>query len=73
MTGRGSPPCGTAPRLHGKYHAQGDPYAPFDTAYAMAYHVGGFWNTLLLWLDDGMRRTPEELAGLLGHFLPEYI
>ena len=61
------------PRLHGKYHTASDPYQSVDSGYALAYHVGGFWNILLHWLDDGMQKSPEELARTLQAFLPEYI
>ncbi len=61
------------PILHAKHHAGPDPYAPFDMEYALSYHVGGFWNVMCRWLARGMVQTPQELADMIGHMLPEYI
>lgn len=61
------------PHYHGKYHIGEDIYAPFDMGYALSYHVGGFWNVLVRWLDNGVDRTPEELAAMVAHMLPEFI
>ena len=61
------------PLIHTKYHTGEDFYAPFDTGYALSYHVGGFWNVLARWLSDGMKQTPEELAAMFRHMLPEFI
>lgn len=61
------------PHYHIKYHLGEDLYAPFDMEYALSYHVGGFWNVLVLWLDNSMDRTPEELAAMVAHMLPSQI
>lgn len=61
------------PKFHSKYHTGEDLYAPYGMEYALTYHVGGFWNVLERWLADGMNRTPEELAAMIGHMLPEVI
>lgn len=59
------------PEHHNRFH--GETYAPYDENYALAYHIGGFWNVLLQWLADGMKKTPEELAETLASFLPPLI
>lgn len=64
---------GLFPIIHSKYHTGKDFYAPFDLEYALSYHVGGFWNVLARWLSGGMKQTPEELAAMIGHMLPEFI
>lgn len=64
---------GLFPQIHNKYHTGDDFYAPFETRYAMYYHVGGFWNVLVHWLEQDMDKTPEDLADMIGHMLPEYI
>ncbi len=61
------------PILHAKHHAGPDPYAPYSAEYALSYHVGGFWNVMCRWLAQGMAQTPEELADMIGHMLPEFI
>ena len=61
------------PEHHNYYHGSAGIYGPYDEDYALAYHVGGFWNTLLRWIGDGMEKTPEELAKTVASFLPEQI
>lgn len=61
------------PEHHNRYHGDAEIYAPYDEDYALAYHVGGFWNVLLRWLGDGMEKTPEELAETVASFLPSQI
>lgn len=36
-----------------------------ELQYALAYSVGGYWNTLKLWLKNGVNKTPQELAELI--------
>ncbi len=60
-------------QMHNKYHIGEDIYASFDQEYALSYHVGGFWNVLVIWLSNGMTKKPEELATMIGHMLPEFI
>ncbi len=61
------------PEYHNRYHGAAGIYAPHDEAYALAFHVGGFWNVLLRWLADGMEKPPEELADTVASFLPPLI
>lgn len=61
------------PHIHAKYHFGEDLYAPLDTEYSLAYHVGGFWSILNWWLSNNMDKRPEELATIVAHMLPEYI
>ena len=30
--------------------------------YILAYNIGGFWNLLIKWLEDGCKKTPEQMA-----------
>lgn len=61
------------PEHHNRYHGAAGIYAPYDETYVLAYHVGGFWNVLLRWISDGMKKTPEELAETIASFLPTLI
>ena len=36
--------------------------------YALAFSVGGFIRILILWLNDGARKTPDEMAALVEGF-----
>jgi AcrR family transcriptional regulator len=33
-----------------------------DLKYALAFSVGGYWNVLVIWLQDGAIKSPNELA-----------
>lgn len=35
-----------------------------DIDYFVYFHAGGFWSLLFKWLEDGMMKTPHELATL---------
>lgn len=44
-----------------------------ETAYVMAFIVGGFCHMLEKWASDRMTKTPEELSEILLQFLPNEI
>ena len=33
--------------------------------FLLAYHIGGFWNLLIKWLDDNCNNTPEQMAEIV--------
>jgi AcrR family transcriptional regulator len=36
-----------------------------DLKYALAFSVGGYWNMLSLWLQDGATKSPNQLAKVI--------
>lgn len=42
-----------------------------DRQYEAAYHIGGIYNDLRLWMDRGMEETPEQMAASALSFHPE--
>ncbi|NMB59342.1 MAG: TetR/AcrR family transcriptional regulator [Chloroflexi bacterium] len=37
--------------------------------YALAFSAGGFMRILILWLNDGCRKSPDEMAAIVKDFL----
>ncbi|MBF4691876.1 TetR/AcrR family transcriptional regulator [Fusibacter ferrireducens] len=37
-----------------------------STRYALAYSAGGFWNMLVLWLEEDTPKTPEALSEIIA-------
>lgn len=35
-----------------------------------AYHIGGIYNGLLTWFDEGMQTNPQQLAAKVNNFMP---
>lgn len=42
----------------------------FNEKFALYYHTGGIFNTLILWFANGMNPSPEKLAELSIHLTP---
>lgn len=53
------------------HEARGDvPSLPAETLrYALAFSAGGFMRILILWLNDGCRKSPDEMAAIVKGFL----
>jgi len=53
------------------HEARGDvPSLPTETLrYALAFSAGGFMRILILWLNDGCRKSPDEMATIVKGFL----
>lgn len=39
--------------------------------YALAFHIGGFFNLLIKWLSQGAVESPEEMAAIMKTLFPE--
>lgn len=37
--------------------------------YVAFYNAGGFWNLLIKWLEDGCKKTPEEMSTIVSEVL----
>ncbi|OPJ65144.1 TetR/AcrR family transcriptional regulator [Clostridium oryzae] len=37
--------------------------------YVAFYNAGGFWNLLIKWLEDGCKKTPEDMAEVVNEVL----
>ncbi|MBI9013512.1 MAG: hypothetical protein JEZ08_14865 [Clostridiales bacterium] len=35
------------------------------TRYALAFSAGGFWNMMVIWLEDGASMTPKDLSEIV--------
>lgn len=42
-----------------------------DRQYEAAYHIGGIYNDMRLWMDRGMEETPEQMTAAALSFRPE--
>ncbi|MBZ9607153.1 TetR family transcriptional regulator C-terminal domain-containing protein [Clostridium estertheticum] len=38
--------------------------------YALAFHIGGFFNLLAKWLSQGAVESPEEMAAIMKTLFP---
>lgn len=38
--------------------------------YALAFHIGGFFNLLVKWLSQGAEESPEEMASIINTLFP---
>lgn len=38
--------------------------------YALAFHIGGFYNLLVKWLSQGAKESPEEMAEIIKAIFP---
>lgn len=36
-----------------------------EIKFVLFYSIGGYWNTLLLWLKEGAKKEPRELAEMI--------
>lgn len=34
--------------------------------FILAYHIGGFWNLLIMWLEDGCQKSVAELSEMVA-------
>lgn len=52
------------------YAARGEnfPLSDEKVRYALAFSAGGFIRLLILWLNDGARKTPDEMAAMVEGF-----
>lgn len=54
------------PYIYNLFKGERNEYTDTDELkYALAFSVGGYWNTLRLWLRGGMDKNPEELSKIL--------
>jgi AcrR family transcriptional regulator len=53
------------------HEARGDVTSLSDETirYALAFSAGGFMRILILWLNDGCRKSPDEMAAIVKGFL----
>jgi AcrR family transcriptional regulator len=42
-----------------------------EVQYALAFHIGGFFNLLIKWLSQGAVESPEEMAAIIKTLFPE--
>ena len=52
------------------YEARGDtlPFSRETIQYILAFSAGGFMRILILWLKDGAKKSPEEMAAIVEDF-----
>ena len=41
--------------------------------YVLAFTAGGFWNTLIKWVHEGAKKTPDEMASLVDMIINDTI
>lgn len=53
------------------YEAKGrnTPFSEESLRYALAFSSGGFMRILILWLNDGAKKPPEEMAAMVTDFI----
>ncbi|GAU79266.1 TetR/AcrR family transcriptional regulator [Fusibacter sp. 3D3] len=55
------------PLIYDHFKAQRNEYGDIEsTKYALAYSAGGFWNMLVLWLEEDTPKTPEALSEIIA-------
>lgn len=54
------------PQMHFRYHTPEEAQMPyFASSFRLAYHIGGFWNVVSEWLEEGAQQSPEELTDIV--------
>lgn len=54
------------PEFHFRYHKPEEKALPyFDSSYRLSYHIGGFWNVMNHWLEQGAELSVEELTDIV--------
>ncbi|MGB8450810.1 MAG: TetR/AcrR family transcriptional regulator [Anaerocolumna sp.] len=53
------------------YEVRGEntPFTKESIKYALTFSTGGFLRILILWLNDRVQKSPEEMAGILKDFI----
>ncbi len=55
------------PLIYDYFKAQSNEYGDKEsTKYALAFSAGGFWNMLVLWMEEDSPKTPEELSQIIS-------
>lgn len=42
-----------------------------EKQFEISYHIGGIYNNLRLWMDHGMKETPDQMTAIALSFKPE--
>ena len=40
-----------------------------NRSFKLAYHIGGFWNLLIMWLSDDCKKTPDQMSEMVHELL----
>ena len=64
------------PEAHMNAAREEDPYRAFfgdlDPSYLLPFHIGGIWNTIFVWMNNGMKESQDDIRLTLKSYYSSF-